>query len=178
MGNPLHDDYVFPVPSVPTTSRSLLGRVSPFWWEVPTQYSYSISRCVSPAETGSQLRQYPSRSSRTASCASDTQHILRNYTINTFLSNNILYNTTAGQLGCFIGGIHNNFMLHIKHVCSLPEYMSDCHVPPVTAADRHQSSGSHPQRSREVAMTTSDHCLWPISTIHQRPYVQYPNIYT
>ena len=128
-----------------------------------------ISRCASPAETGSQLRQYPSRTSRTASCASDTQHILRNYTIDTFLSNNISYNTIAGQLGCFIGRIHNNFMLHIKHVCSLPEYTSDCLVPPVTAGDRHQSGGSHPQRSREVAMTTSDHCMWPIRTIHQRP---------
>ena len=45
MGNPLHDEYVFPVLSVPTASRSLLGRISPFWWEVPTHHPDSSSMC-------------------------------------------------------------------------------------------------------------------------------------
>ena len=53
MGNPLHDEYVFPA-----LSSSLLGQVSPFRWEVPTHYPDSSSRCVRPAETGSQLGQY------------------------------------------------------------------------------------------------------------------------
>ena len=95
--------------------------------------------------------------------------IIWNYTIYTFLSNNISYNTIAGWLGCFIGWIHNNFILQSKHVCSSPEYTSDWIIPPVTAGDRHQSGGSYPQRSHEVAMATSDHCLLPISTIHQPP---------
>ena len=103
MGNPLHDEYVFPVLPVPTASRSLLGRVSPYWWEVPTHCPDSSSRCVRPAEIGSQLGQYPSQTTRTASCASDTQSMIRNYTIYTFHSNNISYNTIAGRLGCFIG---------------------------------------------------------------------------
>ena len=100
--DPLQDEYVFPALSVPTTSHSLLGRVSPFWWEVPTHYPDSSSRCVRPAETASQLGQYPSKTSRTASYASDTQHILWNNTIYTFLSNKISYNTIARRLGCFI----------------------------------------------------------------------------
>ena len=61
MGNPLHDEYVFPVLAVPTASRSLLGRVSPYWWEVTTHYPDSSSRCVRPAQIGSQLGQYPFR---------------------------------------------------------------------------------------------------------------------
>ena len=169
MGNPQHDKYVFPVLPVPTASRSLLGRVSPYWWEVPTHFLDSSSRCARPAEIGSQLGQYSSQTTRTASYASDTQHTLRNYTIYTFHGNSISYNTIAGRLGCFIGWIHNNFILHNQHVCSLSEYTSDWIIPPVTAGDRHQSSRSYPQWSREVAMATSDHCLWPISTIHEHP---------
>ena len=53
-------------------------------------------------------RQYPSQTTRTASCASAMQHTLRNYTIYTFHNNNTSYNTMAGQLGHFIGRTHNN----------------------------------------------------------------------
>ena len=40
---------------VPTASRSLLGRVSPYWWEGPTHFPDSSSQRVRPAEIGSQL---------------------------------------------------------------------------------------------------------------------------
>ena len=113
----------------------------------------SISLCVRPAGTGSQLtRTDSSQSTRTASCALYQHPILRNHTIYVWHYNNIIYNSISGLLDYFTGRLHNNFIIHQTHVCSRQEYTSDWIIPPVTAGGRHLSGGSLPQRSREVAM--------------------------
>ena len=178
MENAIHDDNAFPVPWGPyNVHRSLLVRVSPFWWEVPTHCSYS--RSVSLAETGSQFRQYPSRTSRTASCMRRIHNILFGITILT-LSSVITFHITQLPDAYAVSSEEYTITLciHIKHVCSLPSDTSNCLVPPVTTGDRHQSGGSYLQRSREVAMTTSDHLYvahkyitpTPISTISEYIY--------
>ena len=117
-----------------------------------------ITQWVRPAGTGSLLGYYPSQITRTSSGALYQHPILRNHTIYTLHSINIRYNSISGLYGYFKARIHNNFIIHQKHVCSCQEYTSDGIILPVTAGSRHQSGGSHLQRPREVAMPRTTVC--------------------
>ena len=90
-----------------------------------------ITQCVRPAGTDSQLVYYPSHITRTSSGALYQHPLLRNHTIYTIHSVNIIYNSISGQwYGYFKARIHNKFIIHQKHVCSCQEYTSDWARPP------------------------------------------------